>query len=123
MTEDRKLEYGDFVTARGGSRGDGTTKWFCNHACSGYENEVRLNIEKMGTGDAGSRVTIPTEDRVEIWEMARERSKTTRKLLSLVVVIKMIVNNLRPGIWCNTGGAWVRGSRFGSIPPQLRKSG
>jgi transcriptional antiterminator NusG len=78
-----------------GLRGDGTAKWYVVHTYSGYENKVKVNIEKMvehrGMQDLILEVAIPTEERMEIKN--GQRKLKTKKLYPGYVVIKMIVNN------------------------------
>lgn len=78
-----------------GIRGDGTAKWYVIHTYSGYENKVKVNIEKMvehlGMQDQILEVVIPTEDRIEIKDGVRKVK--TRKLYPGYVVLKMVITN------------------------------
>lgn len=78
-----------------GLRGDGTAKWYVVHTYSGYENKVKVNIEKMvehrGMQDLILEVVIPVEKRIEIKDGVPKEK--IRKLFPGYVVIKMVVNN------------------------------
>ena len=78
-----------------GLRGDGTARWYVVHTYSGYENKVKMNIEKMvenrGMEDRIQEIVVPTEDRLEI--RGGQRKIVTRKLFPGYVIIKMIIDN------------------------------
>ncbi|MDD5922396.1 MAG: transcription termination/antitermination protein NusG [Eubacteriales bacterium] len=78
-----------------GLRGDGSARWYVIHTYSGYENKVKMNIEKIvenrGMQDLIQSVVIPTEDVVEMKD--GQRKIKTRKLYPGYVMIKMIVTN------------------------------
>ena len=78
-----------------GIRGDGTARWYVVHTYSGYENKVKLNIEKMvenrGIQDLIQEIVVPTEDRLEI--RGGQRKVVTRKLFPGYVIIKMVITN------------------------------
>ena len=78
-----------------GLRGDGSAKWYVVHTYSGYENKVKLNIEKMvenrGMQDLILEIVVPTEERLEI--RGGQRKVVTRKLFPGYVIIKMVVTN------------------------------
>lgn len=78
-----------------GLRGDGTARWYVVHTYSGYENKVKMNIEKMvenrGMEDRIQEIVVPTEDRLEI--RGGQRKVVTRKLFPGYVIIKMIIDN------------------------------
>ena len=70
-------------------------KWYVVHTYSGYENKVKVNLEKAvennGMQDLITEVTIPTEEVVEIKN--NKRKVVQRKLLPGYVLVKMIVTN------------------------------
>ena len=78
-----------------GLRGDGQARWYVVHTYSGYENKVKLNIEKMvenrGMQDLIKQIVVPMEDRLEI--RGGQRKIVSRKLFPGYVIIKMIVTN------------------------------
>lgn len=78
-----------------GLRGDGTPRWYVVHTYSGYENKVKLNIEKMvenrGMQDLIQEIVVPTEERLEI--RGGQRKVVTRKLFPGYVIIKMVITN------------------------------
>ena len=53
--------------------------WYVAHTYSGYENKVKVNLEKAvennGMQDVITEVTIPTEEVVEIKNKARSPAK------------------------------------------------
>ena len=70
-------------------------RWYVVHTYSGYENKVKLNIEKMvenrGMQDLIKQIVVPMEDRLEI--RGGQRKIVSRKLFPGYVIIKMIVTN------------------------------
>ena len=78
-----------------GLRGDGQARWYVVHTYSGYENKVKMNIEKIvenrGMQDLIQAIAIPTEDVVELKE--GQRKVKTRKMFPGYVIIKMVVTN------------------------------
>ena len=70
-------------------------KWYVVHTYSGYENKVKVNLEKAvennGMQDLITEVTIPTEEVVEIKN--NKRKVVQRKLLPGYVLVKMLMTN------------------------------
>ena len=68
-------------------------KWYVVHTYSGYENKVKVNLEKAvennGMQDLIPEVTIPTEEVVEIKN--NKRKVVQRKLLPGYVLVKMLM--------------------------------
>ena len=66
-------------------------KWYVVHTYSGYENKVKVNLEKAvennGMQDKIVDVRIPTEEVVEIKN--NKRRTVQRKLLPGYVMVKM----------------------------------
>ena len=67
-------------------------KWYVVHTYSGYENKVKVNLEKAvennGLQDLITDVRIPTEDVTEIKN--NKRRTVQRKILPGYVMVKMI---------------------------------
>ena len=70
-------------------------KWYVVHTYSGYENKVKVNLEKSvennGMQDLIFDVRIPVEEAVEIKN--NKRKNVQRKLLPGYVMVKMILTN------------------------------
>lgn len=70
-------------------------KWYVVHTYSGYENKVKVNLEKAvennGMQDKIVEVRIPTEDVVEIKN--NKRRIVQRKLLPGYVMVRMEMTN------------------------------
>ena len=70
-------------------------KWYVVHTYSGYENTVKVNLEKSvennGMQDLIFDVRIPVEEAVEIKN--NKRKNVQRKLLPGYVMVKMILTN------------------------------
>ena len=81
-------------------------KWYVVHTYSGYENKVKVNLEKAvennGMQDLITEVTIPTEEVVEIKN--NKRKVVQRKLLPGYVLVKMLMTNETWYIVRNTRG-------------------
>ena len=81
-------------------------KWYVVHTYSGYENKVKVNLEKAvennGMQDLIPEVTIPTEEVVEIKN--NKRKVVQRKLLPGYVLVKMLMTNETWYIVRNTRG-------------------
>ena len=81
-------------------------KWYVVHTYSGYENKVKVNLEKAvennGMQDVITEVTIPTEEVVEIKN--NKRKVVQRKLLPGYVLVKMLMTNETWYIVRNTRG-------------------
>ena len=81
-------------------------KWYVVHTYSGYENKVKVNLEKTvennGLQDLITDVRIPTEDVTEIKN--NKRRVVQRKLLPGYVMVKMNMTNETWYIVRNTRG-------------------
>ena len=81
-------------------------KWYVVHTYSGYENKVKVNLEKAvennGLQDLITEVRIPTEDVTEIKN--NKRRIVQRKILPGYVMIKMNMTNETWYIVRNTRG-------------------
>jgi len=81
-------------------------KWYVVHTYSGYENKVKVNLEKAvennGLQDLITEVRIPTEDVTEIKN--NKRRIVPRKILPGYVMIKMNMTNETWYIVRNTRG-------------------
>ena len=81
-------------------------KWYVVHTYSGYENKVKVNLEKAvennGMQDLITEVRIPTEDVTEIKN--HKRRVVQRKILPGYVMIKMNMTNETWYIVRNTRG-------------------
>ena len=70
-------------------------KWYVVHTYSGYENKVKVNLEKAvennGMQDLITEVKIPVEEAVEIKN--NKRKVVQRKLLPGYVLVKMLMTN------------------------------
>ena len=81
-------------------------KWYVVHTYSGYENKVKVNLEKAvennGLQDLITDVRIPTEDVTEIKN--NKRRIVQRKILPGYVMVKMNMTNEAWYIVRNTRG-------------------
>ena len=81
-------------------------RWYAVHTYSGYENKVKVNLEKAvennGMQDLITEVRIPTEDVTEIKN--NKRRVVQRKILPGYVMIKMNMTNETWYIVRNTRG-------------------
>ena len=81
-------------------------KWYVVHTYSGYENKVKVNLEKAvennGMQDKIVDVRIPTEEVVEIKN--NKRRTVQRKLLPGYVMVKMEMTNETWFVVRNTRG-------------------
>ncbi len=97
MTEEKEKKTTNIFSPLEGEglRGDGEANWYVVHTYSGYENKVKVNIEKMvenrGMQDMILNIVVPTEDVVEMKD--GQRRIKTRKMFPGYVIIKMVVNN------------------------------
>lgn len=70
-------------------------KWYVIHTYSGYENKVKVNLEKMvenrGFHDQIFEISVPTEEQIEIKDGKKKLSK--KKLYPGYVMVKMIMND------------------------------
>lgn len=81
-------------------------KWYVVHTYSGYENKVKVNIEKMvanrGIEDLILEIKVPTEEKVEI-KNGKKKIKET-KLFPGYVLIKMVMTDETWYVVRNTRG-------------------
>lgn len=81
-------------------------KWYVVHTYSGYENKVKVNLEKAvennGMQDLIVDVQIPVEEAVEIKN--NKRKTVQRKLLPGYVLVKMLMTNETWYVVRNTRG-------------------
>ena len=81
-------------------------KWYVVHTYSGYENKVKVNLEKSvennGLQDKIVEVCIPVEEAVEIKN--NKRRLVQHKLLPGYVLVKMLMNEETWYIVRNTRG-------------------
>ena len=81
-------------------------KWYVVHTYSGYENKVKVNLEKAvennGMQDLITEVRIPVEEVVEIKN--NKRRMVQRKLLPGYVMVKMEMTNETWYVVRNTRG-------------------
>ena len=81
-------------------------KWYVVHTYSGYENKVKVNLEKSvennGLQDKIVEVCIPVEEAVEIKN--NKRRTVQHKLLPGYVLVKMLMNEETWYIVRNTRG-------------------
>ena len=81
-------------------------KWYVVHTYSGYENKVKVNLEKAvennGLQDLITEVRIPTEDVTEIKN--NKRRTVQRKILPGYVMVRMNMTNEAWYIVRNTRG-------------------
>jgi transcriptional antiterminator NusG len=81
-------------------------KWYVVHTYSGYENKVKVNLEKAvennGMQDLIVEIKVPTEDVTEIKN--NKRRTVQRKLLPGYVMVKMLMTNESWYIVRNTRG-------------------
>ncbi|MBP3652787.1 MAG: transcription termination/antitermination factor NusG [Clostridia bacterium] len=81
-------------------------KWYVVHTYSGYENKVKVNLEKSvennGLQDKIVEVCIPVEEAVEIKN--NKRRVVQHKLLPGYVLVKMLMNEETWYIVRNTRG-------------------
>ena len=85
---------------------DNEKQWFVVHTYSGYEERVKKNLEQrvksMDFGDEVFKVTIPTEDEVEV--RSGQRRTITKKILPGYLLIQMKMNDRSWNIVRNTPG-------------------
>ncbi|WP_461205217.1 transcription termination/antitermination protein NusG [Clostridium sp. DL1XJH146] len=70
-------------------------KWFVVHTYSGYENKVKVNIEKVienrGLHDLIPDIQVPMEEHIEVKD--GKQKVTMKKLFPGYVFIKMVMND------------------------------
>ena len=85
---------------------DLTPRWYVIHTYSGYENNVKTNLEKMienrGLQDMIFEIVVPMEEQIEIKD--GKTKSTIRKVFPGYVLIKMIVTEESWYIVRNTRG-------------------
>lgn len=83
-----------------------SAKWYVVHTYSGYENKVKMNIEKKIENrklqDLIQKIEVPTEEVIE--EKNGKRKVVVRKIFPSYVLIKMIMNDDIWGVIRNTRG-------------------
>ncbi len=81
-------------------------KWYVAHTYSGYENKVKMDIEKTvknrGMDDLFQEVLVPTEEVVE--QKGDEKKVTTRKIYPGYVFVKMVMTDETWYVVRNTRG-------------------
>jgi len=81
-------------------------KWYVAHTYSGYENKVKMDIEKTvenrGMQDLFFDVLVPTEEVVE--QKGEEKKVVTRKIYPGYVFVKMIMTDESWYVVRNTRG-------------------
>lgn len=81
-------------------------KWYVVHTYSGYENKVKVNLEKIienrNLQDLILEVKVPVEEQIEIKD--GKRKAITRKLYPGYVIVKMIMTDESWYIIRNTRG-------------------
>lgn len=81
-------------------------KWYVVHICSGHENKVKINIEKMvknrGYVDDIFEVAVPTEQYISTTNGVKKVKE--RKLFPGYVFVKMIINDVSWYLVRNTRG-------------------
>lgn len=81
-------------------------KWYVVHTYSGYENKVKVNIEKMvinrGMEELILEVKVPTEEKIEIKDGKKKVKES--KLFPGYVLIKMLMTDETWYIVRNTRG-------------------
>ena len=74
---------------------DLTPRWYVIHTYSGYENNVKTNLEKMienrGLQDMIFEIVVPMEEQIEIKD--GKTKSTIRKVFPGYVLIKMIMTD------------------------------
>lgn len=70
-------------------------EWYAVHTYSGYENNVKTNLEKrlesMGMADKIFRVVVPTEEEVQVRD--GRRKTVTRKVYPGYVMVEMLMTD------------------------------
>lgn len=81
-------------------------KWYVAHTYSGYENKVKVNMEKIvtnrGMEDIILDIKVPMEDRVEIKN--GKRKVVARKIFPGYVLVKMLMTDESWYVVRNTRG-------------------
>ncbi len=81
-------------------------RWYVVHTYSGYEDKVRINLEKrvelMGMKDKIFRVLVPTENVIEIKN--RKRKITQKKVFPGYIIVEMILTDESWNLVKNTPG-------------------
>ena len=70
-------------------------EWFAVHTYSGYENKVKMNLEKrlesMGMADKIFRVMVPTEEEIQVKD--GKKKTVTRKIYPGYVLVEMLMTD------------------------------
>lgn len=84
----------------------GSRAWYVIHTYSGYENKVKVNLEKkvasQGLGDVIFEVVVPMHTETEVKE--GKKKTVQRKVFPGYVLVNMIVNNYSWYVVRNTQG-------------------
>ena len=88
------------------SQNDAQARWYVVHTYSGYENKVKVNLEKSvenrGMQDLIQEVSVPMEDTIEIKN--GKRKTVSRKVYPGYVMVKMVLTDETWYIVRNTRG-------------------
>ncbi len=80
--------------------------WYVVHTYSGYENKVKVNLEKMvenrGLEDLIFEIAVPMEEQVEVKD--GKRKSVMRKIFPGYVIVKMIMTDESWYVIRNTRG-------------------
>lgn len=95
--EEAEEESGEQDDGSGSREEDGTkARWYVVHTYSGYENKVKISIEKMvenrGMQDLIRKIEIPTEDVIEETRSG-ERKVRKSKLFPGYVIVNMVLTS------------------------------
>lgn len=84
----------------------GSRAWYVIHTYSGYENKVKVNLEKkvasQGLGDVIFEVVVPMHTETEVKD--GKKKNVQRKVFPGYVLVNMIVNNYSWYVVRNTQG-------------------
>ena len=84
----------------------GSRAWYVIHTYSGYENKVKVNLEKkvasQGLGDVIFEIVVPMHTETEVKE--GKKKTVQRKVFPGYVLVNMIVNNYSWYVVRNTQG-------------------
>ncbi len=84
----------------------GSKAWYVIHTYSGYENKVKMNLEKkvasQGLGDVIFDIVVPMHTETEVKE--GKKKTVQRKVFPGYVLVNMIVNNYSWYVVRNTQG-------------------
>jgi transcriptional antiterminator NusG len=97
--------------------------WYVVHTYSGYENKVKMNLEKrvesMGMTDKIYRVLVPTEEETEIKD--GKTKQVTKKIFPGYVLVEMLMTDDSWYVVRNTPGVtgFIGSSGGGAKPTPL----